>query len=288
MTNKPMFDPFEGLNDAPELTPAEHRTALLRRARRGYVPLRKVLVQKERTAVERAAKLAELVRGRHHRPLDALLLVHALEPILRDDPLDTRVWGRLLSARDHCTPNAASKAFGTLVELNLIEREKDGRRTVVRPRHESGEDRPWFRPGCDDDDEIGVGYFTLPHAYWATGLSDTLTLPGKAMLLIILAETTQLKKATFAMPVEKAPAWYGISERTAERGYRELFDSGLMDVRVTKVPDPRHPAGRRDVHYRSLKAPFGTMDRRRIQGRAKSAVKARADKAVLSTAGGSE
>jgi len=288
MAKDEMFDPFGGLYDVPELTPAEHRTALLQKSRRGYVPIRKILVQKQRTAPERAAKLAELVRGRHHRPLEALLLVHALEPVLRDDPLDTRTWARLLSARDQCTPNAASKAFGTLVELGLVDREKDGRRTVVRPRHESGDDRPWYRPGSDEDDEIGVGYFTLPHAYWTAGLADKLTLPGKAMLLIILAETTQLKKATFAMPVEKAPTWYGISERTAERGYRELLDTGLTDVRVIKVPDPRHPVGRRDVHHRSLLGSFGTMDRRRLQGKAKTAVKARAEKAELGVAGGPE
>src|SRR5690242_17649149 len=123
MATAPTDNPFEGIEDEPELTPAANRDMLLAAAKRGYVPLRKVFVPRERTEATRAAKLAALVHGHHARPLDALLLLHALEPILRDVPLGMRAWARILSTgRSTCTPNAASKAFTTLVELGLVDR----------------------------------------------------------------------------------------------------------------------------------------------------------------------
>lgn len=274
MTPASTFDPFAGLDDAPQADPARVRADLLKAARRGFVPLRKILVQKPNTEEVRAAKLAELVSGHHHRPFDALLLLHALEPILRDEPLDARIWARMLSVGTTCTPNAATKAFGTLIELNLVEREKDGRRTVLRPLHEGGRGDAWIKPGLDDQ-ERGPGYFTLPHSYWTDGYAERLTLPGKAMLLIILAETTQLKRPTFVMPVDQARAWYGISERSAERGYSELKRHNLIDIHVQKVAASRHPAGRREVYHRALNGQFSTMARMQLQGKARKAVRSR-------------
>lgn len=265
-------DPFAGIEDEPDLTPADNVAALLDAAKRGYVPVRKVFVQKERKGREsRAAKLAEIVHGRHHRPLDALLLLHALEPILRDEPLDVRTWARLLSTKTRCSPNAASKAFSTLVDLHLVSRAHEGRRPVIRPLHElTGE--VWTRPG-EDDQEGGPGYFTLPHEYWTSGFADKLTLPGKALLLIMLSETQSPTKQSFAMAVSEAQEWYGISERTAERGYRELSSADLLAIKVQKIPDPRHPAGRREKWHRALTSPFSTVDRMRLQQEARTAAR---------------
>ncbi|MDO3403429.1 hypothetical protein QWI29_25575 [Mycolicibacterium neoaurum] len=270
MTTAPSDDPFEDVEeDAAPITPAQTVAELLNDARRGYVPIRKVFVQKERTAEDRAAKLAEVVQGRHQQPLNALLLLHALEPILRDRPLDMRVWARLLSTKSQCTPSAATKAFTTLVDLGLVSRTHEGQAPVLRPLHE-GTGEAWTRPG-EDDQEGGPGYFTLPHTYWTMGYADQLTLPGKAMLLIMLAETQQPTKKHFAMAVSQAKDWYGISERTAERGYRELNNAGLLLVKIQKVPDAKHPVGRREVWHRALGSPFGTMDRFHLQHEAKAA-----------------
>lgn len=274
------FDPFADLIDEPDPGPAAARDQLLDQARRGYVPLRKILVQRPSTETERAAAIATIVRGRHHRPLDALLLVHALQPILPGSPLDLRTWARLLSTRTPCTAAAASRAFETLEELHLIRRSGTDRTPIVEPLHEDASRKPWTKAGLVK--EQGPGYLTLPHAYWAGGYADQLTLPGKAMLLIILAETQDPKKPRFAMPVERAKDWYGLSERTAERGYGELSKAKLLLVHRTKVADVRHPAGRRDVYWRALASPFGTDDRARLQAAAKTAVDKRTSAATRS------
>jgi hypothetical protein len=257
------FDPFAGLADEPDPGPTGTLTGLLDSARRGYFPLRKSFVQKPNTEAHRPSVLGDLVSGRHHRPLDALLLLHALQPILDGSPLPTSVWARILSTRTACTPNAASKAFGTLVDLGLATRTENGRSPIIVPLREDGSREPWTKPGASEEE--GLGYFTVPYAYWTRGYADRLTLPGKAMLLIILKETQNPKTPVFSMAVERAQEWYGLSERSAERGYGELRREGLLLIKVTKVADKRHPAGRREVYWRALGKPFGTMDRARLQ-----------------------
>lgn len=276
-------DPFAHLADDPDPGPKGSRDRLLASARRGYVPLRKALVQRPNTEADRSAVLAALVTGRHHRALDALLLVHALQPVLPGSPLELRTWARLLSTRTSCSPAAASSAFDTLVDLKLITRAGTDRTPVVEPLHESASGEPWFRAGLVK--EQGPGYLALPHAYWTGGYADTLALPGKAMLLIILSETQDPKKPAFAMAVERAKAYYGLSERTAERGYGELSAAGLLLVRRTKVADPRHPAGRRDVYWRALATPFSNADRARLQQAARTAATARGGSHTPPTAG---
>jgi len=267
-------DPFAGLSDEPDPGPAGTLTDLLQGGRRDYVPLRKVFVQRPSTEAVRAAPLADLVKGRYHRALDALLLLHALQPVLPGTPLALKSWARILSTRTTCTPAAASGAFDTLVELQLATRSGPARRPTVEPLHEDASGGVWTRPGMVEEE--GPGYFVLPHAYWEGGLADTLNLPGKAMLLIILAETQNPKTPAFSMAVERAHAWYGLSERTAERGYSELSKAGVLLVRRTKVVDKHHPAGRRDVYWRALKSPYGTADRARLQQKAKTAISKRA------------
>lgn len=122
-------------------------------------------------------------------------------------------------------------------------------------------------------EEEGPGFFTLPHEYWTDGYCDRLTLPGKAMLLILLAETQNPKTPAFRMAAARAPQWYGMSERTAERGYTELSREGVLLVKRVKVADPRHPAGRRDDYWRALAHPFSTPDRARLQKAATTAAR---------------
>lgn len=238
-------------------------------------------MQRPNTFSDRASTLAMLVQGRHHRPLDALLLLHALQPILEGSPLALGSWARLLSTRTICTPVAASRTFDTLVELKLITRTGPHRTPILQPLLDDASGEPWSRPGMVDEE--GPGYFTVPHRYWTSGLVDQLNLPGKAMMLICLAETQNPKTPAFAMAVERAPAWYGISERTAERGYSELSKASVLLIRRTKVADPRHPVGRRDVYWRALASPFGTTDRARLQ---KAANQSRAAKTAQAQADG--
>jgi hypothetical protein len=265
------FDPFAELTDEPDTGPTGTRKALLDSARRGYVPLRKVLVQKPSTEEVRASVLATLVSRRHHRPLDLLLLLHALQPILDGSPLPLATWARVMSCGSHCSRTGVTRAFETLADLKLVTRVGAGSAPIYLPLMEDGRDAPWTRAGVDQEE--GPGYFTLPHAYWTSGWAERLKMPGKAMLLIMLAETQSSKKTTFTMAVERAHGWYGISERTAERGYTELRQAGLTDTRVVKVADPRHPAGRREVYHRALTRPFRTPDRAALQQAATKAAR---------------
>lgn len=268
------FDPFAGLTDEADAGPAGQRTALLDSARRGYVPLRKVFVQRPKGEAVRSSMLAALVTGHHTRPLDLLLQLHALQPILEGSPLPLAVWARLMSCGSSpCSTTAVTRAFDTLCsdKFKLAQRIEGGRVPVYVPLMEDGRGEHWTRPGIDA--EKGPGYFTLPHAYWTDGWAENLTMPGKAMLLILLAETQSPAKTTFNMAVERAQEWYGISERTAERGYTELSKFGLMHSHIQKIADPKHPAGRREVYHRALDRPFRTPDRAALQAAATAAAR---------------
>lgn len=278
-------DPFAHLANETAAGPAETIQALVQAAKRGYFPLRKRCVQlpddeavtlADGTAT-RASVLAEFVGGRQERALEAFLLLHALEPVLEGSPLPLATWARMLSMRAYCTAAGAAAAFATLEHMQLATVAKDGTLPVITPLLEDASGDPWTKPGSIGSD-VGKGYFTVPYEYWTSGLAKALRLPGKAMLLIMLAETS--KATSFAMAVERAQAWYGISERTAERGYRELSQAGILKVHVQHVADPRHPLGLRQVYHRALESPFSTAARADKQRAAQQAVGAKTTKAA--------
>lgn len=271
MTETPpsiVLDPFAGLEDEVAPGPQGQIDALLRSAKRGFVPYRKTLVQRPNTETERASLLAAFVTGKQHRGLDALLLTHALQPILDGSPLSLRTWARLLSTRTGCSVATADRTFKKLESMNLLTVGGDAKAYEITLLREDGSGEKWVKAGSVP--EPGPGFFVMPHGYWHSGLMDRLTLPGKALLLIALAETQDPKKPRFAMAVERAPEFYGISERTAERGYGDLRRENLLLVRLQKVRDDKHPAGRREVYWRALASPFSTYDRALLQQESKT------------------
>ncbi|CAG7632662.1 hypothetical protein E143388_07422 [Rhodococcus opacus] len=261
-----MSNPFGHLQDDQQLTPHVARSQLLDSVRRGFVPLRNVFVQLPRSSPVRGALLGDMVTARQGRALDALLLLHALWPVIDGDPLPIATWANLLSpAHGQCSASSASKAFGVLSDFNLVDRRREGKRSVVTPLLEDGSGKVWSRPRDH--------FFVIPHAYWKGGLFDRLHLPGKAMLLIMLKETQGIP--SFEMAVERASAWYAISERTAERGYRELSDSGLLLTHIQYGVSPRLPPGvRRRRFHRALREPFSSDSRTRLQLHATTGAKA--------------
>lgn len=274
----PREDPFAGIEDAPALDAAGRRAALLAAAKRGYVPLRKTLVQRPRESepVEgrpspRASILYDLVNSRNQRALDLLLLIHALQPILGGTPLPLATWAEIMPGRRPMTANAVTRTLGTLQDHGLVVREDDSRTPVLRLLREDGCGEDWTKPGTEEEE--GPGYFTLPHDYWTGGHADSLLLPGKAMLLVMLHDTQNPKTPAFSMAVERAQEWYGLSERTAERGYRELDAAGLLKIKIQHIADPRHPTGRRPKYWRALDAPFSTASRVHLQGTATKAAR---------------
>lgn len=106
---------------------------------------------------------------------------------------------------------------------------------------------------------------------------DRLTFPGKAMFLIMLSETTQ--NPSFAMAAERAPSWYGISERTAERGYKELRNQETAEGSPLLLEHPqykrnaRSPTGYLTVVHRALSGPYSQAARAKLQLTTRNAVR---------------
>lgn len=263
-------DVFSGLADEPAADATATRLAMLGDARRGYVPLRKDFVQ--RPSGDRASVLAQMVTSRMKVGLDLLLTIHALQPL--KDAQEPAVWARMIGA----TTRTTTQALRGLERLRLVELSGPAARPEVTLLRENGDGNPWSAPSAGRSDD-GRGFLTLPHEYWTDGVIDRLGLPGKAMLLILLRETQDPHgRPWFAMAHARAKEWYGISERTAERGYRELRDTALVSERGYYVADPRHPRGRRYEIARALDDPFSTRHRDRLQNAAREAAGQRGDK----------
>lgn len=226
------------------------------------MPIRNVFVQRPPEEEVRASLLAHFVTNRQERALDAFLTLHALQPVLTDSPLPLGAWANILSTSKPCAVTTVSKTFRTLEQLNLVTRSRQRHSSVVAPLYEDGGGAPWFRPGSAPG--VVDSYFTVPHEYWTAGYIDRLRLPGKAMLLIMLKETQG--KPAFDMAVDRAYRYYGISERTAERGYGELSKEKLLQIHVQRLTSPRLPPNVfQDKYWRALKSPFSTDARTALQ-----------------------
>jgi hypothetical protein len=271
-------NPFANIVDDAPADSMSFREQLLGDTKRGFAKVRKAFVQKaDEEDGDRASVLSTLVKNKKERAFDALLLLLALQPILDGTPLPLKTWAKMLGSKDRpCTSQSASLAFDTLVGLNLITRQNDGRKVIVAPRLEDGSGAEWDNPGSNPA-TIGKGYLTIPHAYWTSGLVDRLAFPGKAMFLIMLSETT--KEQSFDMAAERAPGWYGISERTAERGYKELREEKTDDGFPLLLEHhqykrwARSATGYRTVVHRALSAPYSQAARAEIQLTARNAVR---------------
>jgi len=265
-------DPFEGILDETRSTPLGARTALLSDAKRGWVPIRKTFVQHANTAATRPSVLGALVSGRLELALDALLILHALMPVLPGSPLPLSTWADLLATKG--VPNTAvtSRVLRNLQKRGLLTYATVGKYAEVIPKMEDGSGHDWVKAGSVA--EHGPGYFTIPYDYWTTDLVNRLGLPGKAMLLVSLAETS--KKPSFPMAVERAQEWYGFSERTAERGFSQLSAENLLQVHIQKVNDNRVPGGVRRIYHRALRAPYSMQHRATLQQTAQAAAQAQA------------
>jgi hypothetical protein len=265
-------NPFDGLDDKPELDTAETRSQLFTDAKRGFVRIRKDFVQ--RPSKPRPSILADFVTGRKERALDLLLTIHALQPILDGTPLALATWARLLdSEKRPCTTRAVTSTLRVLEEMDLLHTEGPKTAPDIVLHRENGDGALWTkeRPDAASADP-GRGFFTVPFHYWTEGTIDRLRLPGKAMFLILLKETQDpAGPLTFTMPVERASEWYGISERTAERGYLELSKRLIIRQHVQKIPDARHPAGRKEVHHRALAGHYSTDYREFLRDEAQKA-----------------
>lgn len=254
------------------------RTRLLATARRLFTPIRAGFVQQPRGATTRAATLSKLVEAKASRTLDLALLVLALEPVLDGTPLPNATWAVLLQGdkQPEIPPTAVSKSWKLLEEkYHLVKRgTRINRLANIAPLCEDGSGEPYTRPGLNAKGT--TGYFTLPHTYWTDGWDQKLSMAGKAMLLVHLAATQ--KSPTLMMSYEQADEWYGLSERTAERGIQELRRHGLLGERGQKVVEPRSPTRETVRYHRYLTGDFSTHGRKELQQQTRKETRARHSK----------
>jgi hypothetical protein len=246
------------LADEPPATEAETRGYLLSRSKRDFVPISKAFVQRPPgTGDTRPGPLAEFVRGRDLRGLQALLFIIACTssgsgPYGWSTTLPIQVWARAFGTTRNATPasaaTAASKVLSRLEKRRLVERSKHGRSREVRVTvlREDGSGEQYTRPLGDVR-----RFLKLPHDYWTADWHEQLDLPATAMLLVALHE-----KPWFELPTQRMPEWYGWSADTAERGFRTLRDRGLLEVRSYLRKTPLSPTGQTAVNLYHLLPPF--------------------------------
>lgn len=260
-------DPFAGIADDLPHTTATLRDFYLKKARRGTAPVRQVFVQKHQDEADRSSTLAVFVNGRHKTALDLYLLLLALEPVVVESPLSLQTWAMLLGP--NITTATTANAFNILQEWDLVHRDPGKAVYKVRPLLEDGSNDPYIRP--DGSADFKQWYFSIPHEYWTDGYADRLGLPGKAMMLVLLAGTS--KKTSQNVAAQQVQGWYGFSERTAERGYRALRLANLTQERETYERHPNTPIKLRKVYHRAFYEPFDTGTRLDRQASAAKAMR---------------
>lgn len=226
MRSAPSFSPADTAEDSAALPPRHDVLKLmLTGTGRGGVPIRSAFVQRKEPDGEgsRRGLLSEFTTD--PRALDAYLLIHALASSKAPHAASYSAlsWVRAAGFDTGATITSArqrwSKAISKLSRLKLIEPSRDGRRSVYTLLHESGNGEPYTRPKTLTEG----GWVTLPYAYWLDGFEDQLSLPEKLMLLVSLDQ-----KQRFELPTNRTAEWYGISERTASRGFRGLIGRGIL------------------------------------------------------------
>ncbi len=230
------------------------RMALLEQSRRSATPVGNAFVQNPtRGLADRSAPLASFVRRGDKRGLLALLVLHgaissgdhengwsASYPL----PVWARAFDTTKNAELTSASTAASKVIKRLVDQQLILRTSGKKRwvklTLLQP---DGSGAPYERPKS--------GFLQLPHTFWSDRWDEKLSLAAIAMLLVALHE-----KPEFELATERMRAWYGFSPDTAERGFAELRDHGLISWRKRGKKAPLAPEGITYVNVYKLTGTF--------------------------------
>ncbi|WP_144723469.1 ArsR family transcriptional regulator [Cellulosimicrobium sp. TH-20] len=212
---------------------------------------------------------------RKHRALVLYLLLLGAWPEIENRiandraPLEAKVWVRALaSSRTKAltwSPSTLSRAWTELEDMKLVTRERRGRLVHVRPRREDGQEDytpPRGRSGHEH------AYFVLPDAFWNDEVFADLGLAALAMFLLIAKETNGTKEThlTYA----QIESWYGIRQRTAQKGIAELLTRGLVYVRRERVPAPLSGVGYTIAQHYSLTGEYGYQTRAALRKRAQS------------------
>lgn len=258
----------------PTATPEETRELFTRLAGRGYLKLRHVLVQLPDDRESRASTMGKMLNQRKHRALLLYLLILTSWSWLSRNkvPLPANAWIRALKGPDDVkqaptwSASTLSRALSDLEALDLIEpRSRVRGRSLIVPRREDAAAEYTIPEGRADRYNT---YFTLPDAFWTTGLFAKLTFPGLIMLLIIAKETSQ--KAEMYIPHEKGPDWYGISAGTVKNGLNNLRTNELLVQREEWRKAPLSATGRTQRIWYSLTGEYSNGSREQQRKKSKN------------------
>lgn len=222
-------------------TPLETVATLLDGSNRieNGTPLRNTFLQQGTNANPEPGPLAGLVRNGDKRGLDLYLLVKAVASAGDfNSHRGADVWARALRHTGvTATAQTVTKIWPRLERHGLIARTKHGRLADITLLREDGHGDPYTHPADDKPPR----YLQVPSKYWINSDENwcsTLTLPAKAILLVALSLGDD-----FILPVEKVPAWYGISADTAQRGIAELRRRNVLTEQNVKKTAPLAPKG---------------------------------------------
>jgi hypothetical protein len=225
-----------------EASGRDTRAAILTRAIRANVPLRKTFVQANKGAESRPGPLRDFVTGRDLRGLRAYLMIVAA--CSSGDKgwtteHDSAVWARLMdidkTASDQSARTGAWRALRRLEARNLIECSRKGTVIKVTLLREDGTGKAYDRPKGDNEENR---FLQIPTTFWTQGRDEKLSLPGLALFLVVAREKHW---ATF--PAEWARQWYGWSPDTHERGLKQLVELEFVQTRAFKKKAPLAPLG---------------------------------------------
>ncbi len=214
------------------------------------VPLRRAFVQTESDGQARPGQLSSFVSDKDDLALSLYLLLLTLARTLPSQSvaLPSFRWASLLrrgSAKG--TRDLVSRAWRRLERRSLVELEREGRLTRVTLLREDGSGKLYRHPGKTDE-----LYFKLPVEYWTQGHHASLTLPGRAMLLVALSLGDE-----FVLPAVQVPRWYGVSADTARRGLKQLVEVDLLGFSTSRKKAPESPGGFTFQRYYTLRPPMG-------------------------------
>lgn len=227
-------------------TPDETLEDLLgagRQRRRKVTPIRRSFLQ-DPTGEGGEAPLCWFVGERRPQALDQLMLLHctaSAEPW--DVAMPAMAWARALDMRQTpASETTVSKNWSWLEGKKLVHSERHHRMRKVYMSKEDGSGDAYSRPRGEPR-----GFFGFPLAYFTGRWHKELSLAGKAVLLIALAQ-----KPTFTLVTERAAGWYGVSADTLQRGLQDLRDHGLLETWAVAHKTPRARLGLTTINHHRL------------------------------------
>ncbi|WP_119580651.1 hypothetical protein [Streptomyces europaeiscabiei] len=248
--------PIEGDDASVPMTQERTIELLLKRSKRANrtVPIRRTFLQEKKASGTVHGPLRSLVANRQERALDLYLLVAAVTSGGDYSVTDwSATWARTIGVFDEKTgASAVSRAWKPLKELDLIATARGkGRRTTVTKLLEDGTGSDYAPPGT------GEAYLQLPFEYWERDLHLGLSLPGKAMYLIALAQRRTREERKFPLVHARISQWYGLAERTVANGIKDLIENGVMEQDGFEYYETlAHPTGRASRPLYALREPF--------------------------------